>query len=222
MALLELKDFCLDYGNTPILRNINLLLNSGEVIGIQGESGCGKSSLFSCITKVIPTLIDGRTSGEIRIKDTSISQLSNRHISTSMGVVFQNPDTQLFFQSVEQELAFGMENHCFTKEEMDKGIQDALKLVELTSYRHKNPSQLSGGQKQLLVLACALTLKPSILLLDESFSQIDSYHTHKILPIIQQYAASGNGVLMIEHQPERLSICSSIYTLENHTLRREF
>ncbi len=213
MSLLEIQNLSLKYGEKQILENLNLVLNKGDFIGIQGSSGCGKSSLFFCITEMIPSFIEGGISGKV--------QFSGKP-TDFFGVVFQNPDTQLFFHTVEQELAFGMEQHGFSKAEMSSSIDEILDLLDLTSYRFHNPSKLSGGQKQLLILGCALTLKPKVLLLDEAFSHVDVLHREKIFPLLKSYVKEGNAILMIEHQPEHLALCSCVYTLVQKQLRKDF
>ncbi len=216
--LINIKNLNLKYEKREILNNLSLVLNNKEIIGITGLSGCGKSSLFSCITKVIPTIISADILGDIFINNENINNLDIKDITKSIGVVRQDSETQLFFGTVEAEIAFGMENLLFSKEKMEDRINYVLDLIEMQEYRYTNPKHLSGGQKQLVVLASVLAFNPKILLLDEAFSQIDEYHKEKILPIIQEFSNNGGGVLMIDHLEENLNICTSLYNLEDKKL----
>ncbi len=216
--LVEIKNLSLYYEKREILNNLSLALHKGEIIGIKGASGCGKSSLLSCITKIIPTIIPAKISGNIYIYNSNIENLDIKDITKNIGVVRQNPETQIFFTTVEAEIAFGMENLLFSKEDIEKGINFALDLMDMHSFRYKNPKILSGGQKQLLVLASALAVNPKILLLDEAFSQIDEKHKNMIFPIITDFAKNGGGIIMVDHQSENLNLCDKIYTLEDKKL----
>ncbi len=210
----NIQNLSLSYKDKKILDNLNLQVKEKEIIGIQGISGCGKSSLIHCICKIIPTLINGNITGDIYIDDENMDDISIEQIPKKIGVVMQNPVTQLFFSTLEDEIAFTMENLCFEKSEILKRIDESLELIDMVEYRNCDPQKLSGGQQQLLVLACVLATRPQILLLDEAFSQIDQGHKNKIIPIIKDYAQKGNTVIMIDHQRENLNICTRILTLE--------
>ena len=214
MSRVMISNLTLSYKDKVVLDNLSLNVESGEIIGIKGASGCGKSSFMHCLCKIIPTLVNANVEGDIYIDDENINDISIEQIPKKIGVVMQNPVTQLFFSTLEDEIAFTMENLCFEKCEIIKGIQEALELIDMESYRYNNPQNLSGGEQQLLVLACVLATKPRLLLLDEAFSQIDDVHKNKIIPILKNYALEGNIIIMIDHQKDNLSICSRVEVLK--------
>ncbi len=216
--LVEVRNLNLYYEKREILNNLSLVLNKGEIIGIKGASGCGKSSLLSCIAKIIPTIISAKIDGDIYINNSSIYNLDIKDITKNIAMVRQNPENQIFFSTIEAEIAFGMENLLYSKEEMEKQMNFALDLINMQKFRYKNPKFLSGGQKQMLVLVSALVLNPKVLLLDEAFSQIDEKHKQEIFPIILDFVKKGGGVIMVDHQEENLKLCDKIYTLEDKKL----
>lgn len=212
------KQLSLSYDSSTLLQGVDLCAFAGEIIGITGVSGCGKSSLFHCLCGVIPTLIDGEVGGEIFIDGKSLTGMSLPEISTHVGIVFQNPETQLFLPTVEDEVAFGPENLCLPQDELIRRIDRALAVTGMSDHRMEAPARLSGGQKQLVVLAAVLSMEPSILLLDEVLAQVDTQGRSRILPTIVQLAAQGKTILMIDHDPDNLKICTRMLRLEKGQL----
>ncbi|MEG0854003.1 MAG: ABC transporter ATP-binding protein [Angelakisella sp.] len=213
------KNLSLSYGSDYIFHHVSFHAFSGEIIGITGISGSGKSSLFHCLCGVIPNLIEGELGGEILINNESLCQLTLPEISTRVGIVFQNPETQLFLPTVEDEVAFGAENLCLPHHELMERIEKALATTGMSQHRMDSPSLLSGGQKQLVALAAVLSMEPCILLLDEVFAQVDAAGRERILPTISQLAAEGKTILMIDHNPDNLKICTRLLHLENGVLK---
>ena len=112
--------------------------------------------------------------GNVYINGKNTRDLTLPQIATMLGIVFQNPDNQLFSFSVEDEIAFGPENLCVPRSEIERRVTETLKTVGMQEFRHAGPQQLSGGQRQLIALAAVLSLQPEILIFDEAMSQIDS------------------------------------------------
>ncbi|MCK4260373.1 MAG: ABC transporter ATP-binding protein [Halanaerobiales bacterium] len=202
-----------------ILDDISLKINKGEVVAIVGLSGSGKSTLCYCLSGIIPNAQQGEMTGEVLIEGTSTTKMTIPTIATRVGIVFQNPDTQLFFPTVEDELAFGPENLCIESEEIGKRISESLKLVGMEAFRYKSPHHLSGGQKQLIALASALTLKPEILIFDEAMSQIDKTGKKLIKDVILDLKKAGKSVIMVEHDLNNLDIADRILVLQQGRIR---
>jgi energy-coupling factor transport system ATP-binding protein len=147
--------------------------------------------------------------GVIRLFGRPVGEYPRHELAQNIGIVFQNPETQLFCDTVEDELAFGMENICLSREEMGTRIEESLSLTGLEKYRLTSPKNLSGGQKQLVVLAAVLALRPAILLLDEVFSQLDETGRSRLMAHIAALRDSGRTIVLVDHNPENLSIGTS-------------
>jgi len=141
--------FYFDKGK-PILQNLDLCVQKGEIIGIMGKSGIGKSTILKLINGLIPKRISGTKEGKVLIKGKDVENMTLAEISIIVGIVFQNPDDQIVFPVVEDELAFGLENLCYPKEEILKRIRLILSDLGISHLRDKNPNNLSGGEKQLV------------------------------------------------------------------------
>ncbi len=203
-----------------ILAGVNLKINSGEIVSIMGLSGCGKSTLCYCICGIIPHIYRGLSLGEVLIFGEPVDRINFSLISTRVGIVFQNFDMQLFSPTVEEEIAFGPENLCLERREIEKRIDTSLKLINMEEYRFEHPENLSGGQKQLVAIASVLSMNPDVLILDEGLSQIDSKGKQGIKEVIMQLKNSGKSVIMIDHDIENLDIADHIFFLREGKLKK--
>lgn len=220
--LLQGKNIYFKYGekDSQILENINIDLQSGKIIGIMGLSGSGKTTLIQILNGLIPKRVPGSYKGKVLIKGDDISKIEVEKISREIGTVYQDPDTQIIFSCVEDELAFGPENLCIKKEKILKKIEEVLKLLNIEHLRYRNPNKLSGGEKQLVVIASVLTLDVDIVILDESMSQIDDKGKILIKKGIERLRDSGKGIIMVEHDIDNLSIADDIFILQGGELKR--
>ena len=214
------KDLSFQYENdaTKILRHLNLSVDKGEIVAIVGLSGIGKSTLCYCLSGIIPHVYGGIMEGEVLLNGKSTRDLTLPAIATTLGIVFQNPDHQLFSFSVEDEIAFGPENLCVPKEEITRRIDEVLEKVGMKEFRHASPHQLSGGQRQLIALAAVLSLQPEILIFDEAMSQIDIYGKKMVKEMILRLQAEGKTIVMIEHDLENLQIADRVLVLKGGKL----
>jgi energy-coupling factor transport system ATP-binding protein len=203
-----------------LLNGINLEVNKGEVVAIVGYSGIGKSTLCYCISGIIPNIKKGLMSGEVLINGVSTKKMNISEISQSLGIVFQNPDTQLFSPTVEDEIAFGPENFGVLREEIEKRISESLEIVGMSKHRLKNPKKLSGGEKQLIALASVLSLKPEILIFDEVMSQLDNDSKTRIKNLILKLKKEGKSIVMVEHDFDNLDVAERVLCLNNGILNR--
>lgn len=206
--------------NNKIIDNINLKVNKGEILAVVGLSGSGKTTLCYCLSGIIPHIYSGNLSGEVLIKGNSILDMEMPQIATNIGIVFQNPETQIFFPVVENELAFGPENLCIKRDEIGKRIEEVLSLLNIEDKRYAKTEHLSGGQKQLIALASVLTLKPDILIFDEVMAQIDSKGKKAIKDIILQLKQEGKSVIMVEHNLDNIEIADRKLVLKQGRLKQ--
>ena len=201
-----------------LLKFLNLVVNKGEILAVIGESGCGKSTLLSIICGIIPHIRKGYIEGEVKLLGKEVKKTKIKDIAKKVGIVFQDPDSQIFLPAVEDEIAFGPENLMVPREEIGLRIEDALKAVNMEDYRHENPNNLSGGQKQLIALASILAMKPSILLFDEISSQLDEESKKQVKKIILNLKEKGETVVFVEHDLKTLDIADRVLELKNGVL----
>ena len=191
-------------GSGRVLEDISFALEPGEFVGIIGPSGCGKSTLCLALAGIIPRQIPGRMEGEIRLLGKDLADLSLPQITTNLGIVFQDPETQLFLPRVMNEMAFGPENLCIPAEEIRKRIGEIAGQTGTEAILESNPNELSGGQQQIVALAAVLALAPKVLILDEVTSQLDPQSCQRIQEILMKLRRQGVAILMVEHNLEHL------------------
>jgi len=201
-----------------VLNGVNLKVAEGETIAIVGLSGSGKSTLIYNICGIIPHVYGGGIKGQVKIWGKDILDMKLSEISTKVGIVFQDPDTQLFSPTVEDEIAFGPENLCVAREEIGSRIKRVLETVNMEEYRLENPNNLSGGQKQLIAIASVLAMETEILLFDEILSRIDKEGKMKIREVIKGLKEEGKTIILIEHDLDNLQIADRVLRLRNGKL----
>lgn len=201
-----------------ILSGINLNIQQGEVVTIVGLSGNGKSTLCYTVNGIIPNTFKGDLRGSVKVLGNNVMDMDMAKLTTMVGVVFQDPDTQLFSPTVEDEIAFGPENLCIPREEIAIRIDEVLKLTGMEKYRYENPNNLSGGEKQLIVLGAVLSLKPSILVFDEAMAQVDDKGKRRIKEVIKRLKDNGKTIVMIEHDFNNLDVADRVVLLKNGKL----
>ncbi|MCL2619430.1 MAG: energy-coupling factor ABC transporter ATP-binding protein [Defluviitaleaceae bacterium] len=213
MTAVELRNISVDYGKYPVVTDFSLTVTAGEAVLIKGLSGCGKSTLLHVVCGIIPSIIEANVTGEALLFGENVTSLDTATRAKKIGIVFQNPETQLFCDSVEDEIAFGLENLCVPRKEIGERITEMLNLVQMSDFRHTSPKELSGGQKQRVVLAAVLALDPQILLLDEALSQMDAEAKKLLLTHLKALRQQGKTMLMVDHDDVLAEIASSIIQL---------
>jgi energy-coupling factor transport system ATP-binding protein len=200
MTLIEFRgvSFVHQTGVTA-LSDVNLTIGKGETVAIVGENGAGKTTLVRHVNGLLkPTkgsvVVDG-----IETRDTTTATLSRK-----VGIAFQNPDHQLFSESVESEVSFAMKNFGFADNLVSKRLDWALKLFGLEQYRKSSPLILSGGEKKRLTLACILAWDPEVVILDEPTVGQDSIQKEKLAQIFKMLQSTGKTIIVVSHDVEFL------------------
>jgi energy-coupling factor transport system ATP-binding protein len=214
--MIQINDLSFRYANSNVqaLKEINLNIRRGECICLTGASGSGKSSLLLAIKGLIPHFIKGRFDGSVSINGIDTREADITTLSENIGLVFQNPETQIFNLTVKEEVAFGLENLLVPRDEIVKRVKEALKLAGLTGFENRNPADLSGGEKQKVCIASILAMKPDILLFDEPLSQLDEKGKSDLLVILK--GLKGKVTMIIgEHNVSAASKVSDRIVLMN-------
>ncbi len=184
------------------IEDISFSLPAGELMLIAGPTGCGKSTLLKCLNGLIPNSYHGKLSGKIQLMGRSIKGLSLRDLAQIVGTMLQDPDKQIIASTVEQEIAFGMENMNTPRAEMHQRISDVLKQLHLKDYLGQATFALSGGQRQQVAAAGILVMQPSIYLFDEPFANLDARAVDELEKLITGLRTSGHTVIIVEHRVE--------------------
>lgn len=164
------------------LRGVSFLITHGERVALLGRNGAGKSTLLLMSNGLLLP-----QSGEVNIGDVPVVKKTLPLIRQSVGMVFQNPDDQLFMPSVEEDVAFGPLNMKLPQDEVERRVTDSLKLVGAESLRKRQPTQLSGGQKRRVAIATVLSMEPSVLVLDEPTSNLDFAARRDLLNVLHEF-----------------------------------
>lgn len=218
--MLKLDNVSFLYPNccSSALSNISLNINEGSFIAILGSNGSGKSTFAKLLNAIyIPC------SGSVLIDGLDSSDKSNIYaIRTKVGIVFQNPDNQIVCDTVEDEIAFGLENMGLSIDEMKKRIDKCLKLTGLEPLRFINPNNLSGGQKQMVCIASVLAMQPKYLILDEATSMLDPQGRKLVLDFVENlHKTLGITIVMITHSIEECIDANKVVVLEKGSVNFE-
>jgi len=190
----------------PVLREINLRVRRGEVLGVMGATGAGKSTLCLALAGIVPHSTGGVFGGEVRVAGLNTKTERVADLAQKVGLVFQDPETQLFNMTVEDEVAFGPESLGLPREEIERRITWALSVVRMTDYRSHSPFHLSGGQKQRVALAALLAMRPEILVLDEPTAWLDPLGKREIVATLLELKQTyGLTIVIVEQDAEVLA-----------------
>ncbi|WP_093061980.1 ABC transporter ATP-binding protein [Psychrobacillus sp. OK028] len=184
-----------------ILNDFSFAVQKGTRVVLTGPSGCGKSTLLYLCNRLYPENCDGILTGKIKLLGKDSSSFIPGEINHRIATVFQDPDAQFCMQTVEEELAFTLENLHVKREEMDNRITEVLALTNLSEFRYSIIQQLSGGQKQQIATACALIMEPEVLLLDEPIAHLDPYTAKHYIEWLDQLQQKRKlTIVAIEHR----------------------
>jgi energy-coupling factor transport system ATP-binding protein len=185
------------------LKGVSLTINDGDFVAIMGQNGAGKSTLVKHFNGLLkPTL------GSVRVNGVETTKSSVAALSRNVGFVFQNPDNQLFSETVEDEIAFALKNFGMEPEVIEKRVTWALKLLSLEQYRKTSPFLLSGGERKRVALASVLAWDPQMLILDEPTIGQDHEQKEKLRQFIMQLQTQKKTVVVVTHDVEFVAECN--------------
>ena len=202
LSVIEIHGLSYSYpsANKPSLKDVNLTVEKGEFAILTGPSGCGKTTLCRCFNGLIPHFYAGELKGDLKVAGLSVTERSTGEMAKHVGLVFQNPENQLFALSVEKDVAFGLENLGMPREKMRERVDWALKMTEIEDLRDRAPHELSGGQ-QRVAIASVLAMQPEIIVFDEPTSFLDPLGAQRIFEVISQLNRKlGITVVLVEHR----------------------
>lgn len=199
--MIRVEGLTVHYGSVLALEDVSFELGEGECLLVAGPSGCGKSTLGRVLSGLIPGSIPAQVTGEVHVADIDVFHQPLPQISTRVGMVFQNPSSQLFHLRVEDEVAFGPRNLGLPESEVQQRVKWALEAVGLEGFEDQNPVNLSGGQKQRVAIASALAMRPQVLVLDEPTASLDVSGTEHVMAALKELRQRlGLTLVLIEHR----------------------
>ena len=203
MAIIDTTNLTYIYpgGTKPSISDVSVRIEKGEFTLVTGPSGCGKTTLCRCFNGLIPHFYQGEMKGEITVAGLNVNEHPTYELAQHLGLVFQNPENQLFALSVEKDVAFGLENLGVPRGEMRKNVDWALQLTDIYDLRERAPHELSGGQQQRVAIASVLAMKPEVIVLDEPTSFLDPLSARRIFEVIHELNRNlGITVVLVEHR----------------------
>jgi len=197
LPLIMMNNVNYTYPNgTHALKNISLNIFSGEIISIMGSNGAGKTTLI----RTLNGLIEPKT-GLIFIENDNIKSKTIAELSTSVGIVFQNPEHQLFSNTVQEEIKFSLKN-IYSDNEIQEKIDETLKLFQFEKYKEKSPLNLSGGEKKKLALASIICRDPKILIFDEPTLGQDENEINFLINLLEEEKKNKKTIIIVTHNIE--------------------
>ena len=205
--MIELRDvhFAYDSGDSAILSGVDLTLEEGELVLVSGRTGVGKSTLLGVLTGLVPRFSGGALSGDVLIDGVSVIDQPPRERAHVVGYVGQDPSAGFVTDTVEEELAYGMEQLGLPGDTMRRRVEETLDLLGIAELRHRDLRTLSGGQQQRVAIGAVLTTHPRLLVLDEPTSALDPTAAEDVLATLTRLVHDlGLTVLLAEHRLERV------------------
>ena len=208
MSIVSIENLWFKYRGSDnwVLRDVSLKVDRGEFIVITGRSGCGKTTLCRCFNGLIPHFYEGELKGSITVAGLDVTETPVSRMASIVGMVFQNPSSQLFMLTVERDVAFGPENLGVPRDEILRRIDWALNMLGISDLRFRAPHELSGGQQQRVAIAAILAMQPQIIVLDEPTAYLDPYTSLSIFNLLKNLNSKlGLTVILVEHKLELAS-----------------
>ena len=218
--IIEMKNITFRYqveDTIPALNDVSLSIHQGEWIAIIGHNGSGKSTLAKTINGLLLP-----ESGTIEINGQEVNEKNIWDIRRNVGMVFQNPDNQFVGSTVEDDVAFGLENQGIPREEMLVRVKESLEQVRMAEFMKKEPSRLSGGQKQRVAIAGIVALRPNVIILDEATSMLDPEGRLEVIATVKKIKEENNlTVLSITHDIDEAANANRIFIMKKGELIQE-
>ncbi|SHE49829.1 energy-coupling factor transport system ATP-binding protein [Marinitoga hydrogenitolerans DSM 16785] len=211
--MLEAKNIDFNYKEKRIFNNLNIILESKIPIGLVGSNGSGKSTLLRLLCGILSP-----QNGEIflygkKINFNNVNSLL--YLKKHVGYIFQNPENQIVGVTVEEDIAFGLENLGLDRNEIKKRINWALNVTDLIGLEKKDPNTLSGGQKQRLAIASMIAMQPDFILMDEPTTMLDPEGREEIYKVIKNLINIGKTIIIASHHAKDLRFVEKIIALDS-------
>jgi energy-coupling factor transporter ATP-binding protein EcfA2 len=217
IATLDKVSYIYPHSSDAVLRDVSLEIHRGEFLGLIGPTGAGKTTLCLALNGIVPQFYGGRFFGQVTVAGLDSLDHPVSALAQHVGMVFQDPETQLIATSVENEIAFALENLRVPREEILARIPRVLAAVRLEGTEQKHPHELSGGQKQRLAIAAALAMQPDLLVLDEPTSQLDPVGEQEVFAVVRELNQElGVTILMASHAAEQMAEYADRIALLSH------
>jgi energy-coupling factor transport system ATP-binding protein len=189
-----------------VLRGIDLTVDAGQVVGVVGASGAGKTTLAKTISGFIPHSEGGDLSGTVEVDGINVRASTLADVVSRVGMVTQNPFNQISGAkyTVREEIAFGLENLGVPRDEMIERVAGIVELLGIGELVDRSPYALSGGQQQLVAIASMMVMRPRVLVMDEPTSQLDPSGSRLVFDIMESLADDGTAIIVFEHKLELL------------------
>lgn len=201
---IEIKELSFSYDSKPFIDNLDLKIDDGEMVGIIGNTGCGKSTFVRLIAGLIKS-----DSGKIIIDGDDITnkKFNKKILRRKLGIVFQFPEMQLFEQTIEKDIFFGLKQYKLTYDEKYKRAKEALELLGLDfeKIKDKSPLALSGGEKRKIAVAGILVCKPKYLIFDEPIAGLDCNSRDSFMKLLLALKQNGTTIIIISHNTDYLA-----------------
>ena len=187
------------------VRDFDMTVQEGEIVVLAGPSGCGKSTLLRSINGLIPHMYSGETEGRVLVDSQAVASTAMSSLAQKVGLLFQNPENQIFMFSVERDVAFGLENLGVPREEMRGRVDRAMSLLGVTELAARAPHELSDGQKQRVALAGVIAMNPKLVILDEPTSLLDPKTALELVELVARLRReTGTTFVVVEHRLDLL------------------
>ena len=221
MIRLDSVSYAYPHTGKPALTNLSLSIGKGQCVMVTGPSGAGKTTLCLASAGILAHEYGGKKEGAVTINGRDVKSYKDlSDIATNLGIVFDDPEAQLIFTTVEEELLSALERRGLQVDEIEDRLRVIMEMTKLTTLKDRAPHTLSGGQKQRLVLAVTLALGTGILILDEPTSELDEHGTSGILEILKGLKAEGRTILIVEHKFIRMrEIVDILVVMEDGRIR---
>lgn len=202
--MLIVEDIRFSYpSGVEALKGVSLTVKDGEFVAIMGQNGAGKTTLVKHFNGLLKP-----SSGSVRVNGVETKKTSVAALARNVGFVFQNPDHQLFSETVDEEIAFALKNFGYEADVIEKRITWAVNLLGLTQYRKTSPFMLSGGERKRVALASVLAWDPQILILDEPTIGQDHRQKKNLHQFIMQMQTQGKTIVIVTHDVEFVAECN--------------
>ena len=222
--MILLKDVSYEWedGRTA-LKNINLEIKKGEFVLISGKSGSGKSTLGSVMNGLIPHYYKGKMQGEAFASGKDISKLLLHEVGHIVGTVFQDPRSQFFTTTTDEEIAFGLQTICKSRDEIKQRVEEVYEELDIEELKGKSVFELSSGQKQKIAIASIYAMNPKVLILDEPTSSLDDQEVEKLFKLMKDLKSRGVGIIFVTHFLDQVyEVCDKITVLRDGALVGEY